>query len=95
MEAIGRPPDEVTISIHMETRLGAPLDSGRRWSSVGDGYGDRRPVAGDVDHIVETLAPYREEGLEHVLLVPLATSDAEWRESVEGMAEVAGKLRET
>ncbi len=42
MEKIERNREEVTVSIHMEVTIGDDLDySG--WSSVGDGYGDRRP----------------------------------------------------
>ncbi len=93
MDRIDRSPDEVTVSIHMETRLGSPLDHEGRWSRVGDGYGDRQAVAGDPESIAAALAPYISAGLQHVNLVPLATSPAEWRESVHGMAEVARLVR--
>ena len=87
---IGRAPEGTTISIHMELRLGDPLDSAGRWSVVGDGYGDREMVIGDVDYVVETLAPYIEAGLEHVLLVPLAISPDEWRHHVDELAGLMG-----
>ena len=72
----------------MELRLGDPLDSAGRWSVVGDGYGDREMVIGNPDHIAETLAPYIEAGLEHVLLVPLALSADEWRHHVDALAQL-------
>ena len=87
---IGRAPEGTTISIHMELRLGDPLDSAGRWSVVGDGYGDREMVIGDVNYVVETLAPYIEAGLEHVLLVPLAISPDEWRHHVDELAGLMG-----
>ena len=89
-DRLGRAPEEITISIHMELRLGDPLDSAGRWSVVGDGYGDREMVIGDVDYVAETLAPYIEAGLEHVLLVPLALSPQEWRHHVEELAGLIG-----
>lgn len=72
----------------MELRLGNPLDSAGRWSVVGDGYGDREMVIGDVDHVAETLALYIAAGLEHVLLVPLALSPDEWRNHVDALAQM-------
>ena len=53
-DRLGRPREETTISIHMELRLGDPLDEAGRWSVVGDGYGDREMVIGDVDYVAET-----------------------------------------
>lgn len=85
---LGRPPGETTISIHMELRLGDPLDGAGRWSVVGDGYGDREMVIGSLDHVAETLAPYIDAGLEHVLLVPLALSPDEWRHHIDALAEM-------
>ncbi|MCY3578741.1 MAG: TIGR03619 family F420-dependent LLM class oxidoreductase [bacterium] len=87
-DRLGRTPGETTISIHMELRLGDPLDSAGRWSVVGDGYGDREMVIGDIGHVVDTLAPYIDAGLEHVLLVPLALSPDEWRNHVDALAEL-------
>jgi hypothetical protein len=72
----------------MELRIGDPLDSAGRWSVVGDGYGDREMVIGDIDHIAQALAPYMEAGLEHVLLVPLARSPEDWRHHVDTLAEL-------
>ena len=85
-DQLGRPHERTTISIHMELRLGDPLDSAGRWSVVGDGYGDREMVIGDIDHVANTLAPYIDAGLEHVLLVPLALSPDEWRHHVDALA---------
>lgn len=87
-DRLGRSHSDTTISIHMELRLGDPLDSAGRWSVVGDGYGDREMVIGNIDHVAETLAPYIEAGLEHVLLVPLALSADEWRHHVDALAEL-------
>ncbi len=89
-DRLGRPHRETTISIHMELRLGDPLADAGRWSVVGDGYGDREMVIGDVDHVAETLAPYIDAGLEHVLLVPLALSPEEWRHHVDALAQLIG-----
>ncbi len=85
-DRLGRSPGDTTISIHMELRLGRPIEDRGRWSVVGDGYGDREMVVGGVDHIAEVLAPYIDAGLEHVLLVPLARSADEWRHHVDELA---------
>ncbi len=45
---------------------------------------------GDIDYIAETLAPYIDAGLEHVLLVPLALSPDEWRHHVDELAGLIG-----
>ncbi len=87
---LGRSPEDTTISIHMELRLGDRLDNPGRWSVVGDGYGDREMVVGDIDHIAEVLSPYIDTGLDHVLLVPLARSTDEWFHHVDALAELIG-----
>lgn len=91
-ERIDRPQSDVAISIHCEVRVGAALDAGSRWAKIGDGYGDREPVIGSPEHILETLAPYAQAGVEHVLLAPLARSDEEWREHVEELDLVRQEL---
>ena len=78
----------VTASIHMEFRIGSHLDGGGRWSEVGDGYGERPVATGSVPELAEMLARYIEVGLQHVLLVPLARSEAEWTAHVDAAAEL-------
>ena len=78
----------VTASIHMEFRIGSQLDGAGRWSEVGDGYGERPVATGSVSELAELLARYMEVGLQHVLLVPLARSEAEWTAHVDAAAEL-------
>ncbi len=92
MAAIGRDPDEVTISIHCEFRLEQDTTAGGRWSEVGDGYGDRSMLGGGADRIVDVLGAYREAGLQHVLLVPVAASPEEWDEHVQAADEIRRHL---
>ena len=79
-------------SIHMEVRVGSPLDGGGRWSEVGDGYGDRRVASGSVPELAELLGGHVAAGLEHVLFVPLARSEAEWAHHVEALVELKSLL---
>ena len=79
-------------SIHMEVRFGSPLDGGGRWSEVGDGYGERPVATGEVPQLAEVLAGYVEAGLQHVLLVPLARSEAEWSAHVDAAVELKSML---
>jgi len=79
-------------SIHMEVRVGSPLDGGGRWSEVGDGYGDRPVASGSVPELAELLAGYIEAGLQHVLFVPLARSETEWAAHVEALVELKSLL---
>ena len=81
-----------TASIHMEVRIGSPLDGGGRWSEVGDGYGERPVATGTVPELAELLAGYIEAGLQHVLLVPLARSEAEWAAHVGAAVELKSML---
>ena len=83
---------ETTASIHMEVRFGSPLDGGGRWSEVGDGYGERPVARGTVPQLAELLAGYIEAGLQHVLLVPLARSEAEWAAHVDAAVELKSLL---
>ena len=87
--AVGR---EVTASIHMEVRIGSPLDGGGRWSEVGDGYGVRPVATGTVTELADLLGGYIEAGLEHVLFVPLARSEQEWAAHVDALAELKSLL---
>lgn len=79
-------------SIHMEVRVGSPLDGGGRWSQVGDGYGDRPVASGSVPQLAELLSGYVAAGLEHVLFVPLARGEAEWAHHVEALVELKSLL---
>ena len=81
-----------TASIHMEVRVGSPLDGGGRWSEVGDGYGDRPVATGEVPELAELLGGYVEAGLQHVLFVPLALSEAEWADHVAALVELKSLL---
>ncbi|MYI56430.1 MAG: hypothetical protein F4062_05280 [Acidimicrobiia bacterium] len=76
----------------MEFRVGSPLDGGGRWSEGGDGYGERPVATGTVPQLAELLAGYIEAGLQHVLLVPLARSEAEWAAHVDAAAELKTML---
>ena len=82
-------------SIHMEFRFGSPLDGGGRWSEVGDGYGERPIATGTVPQLAELLADYIEAGLQHVLLVPLARSEAEWATHIDAAAELKSMVKST
>ena len=85
MEKIERDREKVTVSIHMEVTIGDGLDySG--WSSVGDGYGDRRPVTGRPEDVAELLADYAEAGLDHVLVTPVVRGERAWDEMILGIA---------
>lgn len=79
-------------SIHMEVRVGSPLDGAGRWSEVGDGYGERPVATGTVPELAELLDGYVEAGLQHVLFVPLARSEAEWAAHVEALVELKSLL---
>lgn len=91
-EAGGIATGGVTASIHMEVRIGSPLDGGGRWSEVGDGYGARPVVTGEVPQLAELLERYIEAGLQHVLFVPLARSEEEWTAHVDAAAELKSRL---
>ncbi len=86
VERSGRDPKSVAVSIHMEVAFGESRYSG--WSKVGDGYGDRRPVAGAPTDVAELLAEYVAAGLDHVLGTPVARGERAWDEMVLGLAEV-------
>ena len=79
-------------SIHMEVRVGEPLDAGGRWSEVGDGYGGRAVASGSVPELAELLAGYIAAGLQHVLFVPLARSETEWAAHIEALVELKSLL---
>lgn len=81
-----------TASIHMEVRIGSPLSGGGRWSEVGDGYGERPVATGTVPRLAELLSGYIEAGLQHVLLVPLARSEAEWAAHIDAAAALKSML---
>ena len=79
-------------SVHMEVRVGSPLGGAGRWSEVGDGYGDRPVASGSVGQLAGLLEGYIEAGLQHVLFVPLARSEAEWADHVDALVELKSLL---
>ncbi len=79
-------------SVHMEVRVGSALGGAGRWSEVGDGYGDRPVASGSVPQLAGLLEGYIEAGLQHVLFVPLARSEAEWADHVDALVELKSLL---
>lgn len=89
LDTLGRDPVEVTISMHWEVVVGkAPPPTGY-WSQAGDGYGERRVLAGSAVQMREALHEYEKRGLQHVVLTPQARSAEEWRETVAGLTELS------
>lgn len=86
MERIGRDPAQVTISMHMEVRLGEAEPSAGYWSEAGDHYGEADVTTGTIDDVAERIAAYADAGLEHVLLTPQCRSPQEWDEHVSALA---------
>jgi probable F420-dependent oxidoreductase len=88
LDLAGRDPAEVTVSMHWEVVWGeAPPPTGY-WSQAGDGFGERRVLAGRAVEMREAIAAYENLGLEHVVLTPQARSAGDWRETVSGLAEL-------
>ncbi|HEY8340742.1 MAG TPA: TIGR03619 family F420-dependent LLM class oxidoreductase [Egibacteraceae bacterium] len=86
IERRGRDPAEVTVSMHMEVRLGPALSRPGYWSQAGDHYGDGDVATGSVEDLAERLAAYADAGLEHVLLTPQCRTGEEWDEHVSALA---------
>lgn len=95
MDEVGRDRAEVTISLHMEVRIGEPVGEGSRWSEVGDGYGDRAMITGDAEEIADRVRDYVAHGLEHVELVPIAATRDEWSEHIDVLAQTRRLLEES
>jgi probable F420-dependent oxidoreductase len=91
MDRIERPHSEVAVSTHMEVTIGGLSYSG--WSTVGDGYGDRQPVAGSVEEVAAVVDEYRSAGLDHILMTPVVRGSEAWDEMVEELGAVMRSLR--
>jgi probable F420-dependent oxidoreductase len=93
IDRLGRDRAEVTVSMHLEVRLGEPLPPGY-WSREGDGYGERDVADGTRAGLLATLNRYAEIGVQHVLLTPQCRSRQEWDEQLDALegfpAELAG-----
>lgn len=89
--AAGRTPPDVTVSMHVEVRLGDPARAGY-WSEAGDHHPDAAGLSGSPDDVAAALDGYAEAGLEHVVLTPQCRDEQEWRRSVEGLAELIGQV---
>ena len=94
IDRAGRDRSEVTVSLHLEVRLGEQLPPGY-WSREGDGYGERDVADGTRDGLLATLGRYAALGVEHVLLTPQCRSRQEWDgqlDALEGFpAEMAAR----
>jgi probable F420-dependent oxidoreductase len=93
IDRLGRARTDVTISMHLEVRLGEPLETGY-WSREGDGYGDRDVANGTREGLLDSLNRYAAIGVEHILLTPQCRSRQEWDEQLDALdgfpAEMAG-----
>ena len=92
ISALGRSDDEVTVSMHMEVRVGDDTPPAGYWSEAGDSHGAGDVQTGSVARICETLERYAAVGLEHVVLTPQCHSADEWREHVGALAELLPRL---
>lgn len=92
MAAIDRDPVAVTISMHMEVRLGETPPAAGYWSEAGDHHGDADVLTGSPESVIETLQRYAAVGLEHVCLTPQCHSAEEWREHLPMLGEVVRAL---
>lgn len=94
IDKLGRDRSEVTISMHLEVRLGEQLPPGY-WSREGDGYGERDVADGTPEGLLKTLSKYAELGVEHILLTPQCRSRQEWDEQLDALdgfpAEMANR----
>lgn len=92
MAALGRPSDAVTISMHMEVRVGDAAPTAGYWSEAGDHHGEGDVQAGTPEELVEALTAYDEAGLEHVCLTPQCHTAEEWRDHVAQLGRVVTAL---
>lgn len=88
LDATGRDPSEVTVSMHWECAVGAVQVSTGYWSREGDGYKERPVLTGPPNQMREAIADYEAAGLQHILLTPQARDAAEYRDQVEGLVAV-------
>lgn len=88
MTRLERAPAAVTISMHMEVRLGATPPAAGYWSEAGDHHGDGDVLTGSPQTVIDTLREYEALGLEHVCLTPQCHSAEEWRDHIPQLGEV-------
>jgi probable F420-dependent oxidoreductase len=84
IERLGRSWSDVTVSMHMEVRLGEQLPPGY-WSREGDGYGDRDVAEGTPEGLLRSLSSYADLGVQHILLTPQCRSRQEWDEQLDAL----------
>jgi len=93
LAARSRAPEEVTVSMHMEVRIGDEVPSAGYWSEVGDHHGEGDVQVGSVDDLDATLHRYARAGLEHVVLTPQCHSREDWHEQASALAELVARRR--
>jgi probable F420-dependent oxidoreductase len=84
IDRLGRDPADVTVSMHLEVRLGEQLPPGY-WSREGDGYGDRDVADASPEGLLATLKRYADIGVQHVVLTPQCRSRQEWEEQLDAL----------
>lgn len=84
IDRLGRDRAEVTVSMHLEVRLGEQLPPGY-WSREGDGYGARDVADATPGGLLKTLTSYAEIGVEHILLTPQCRSRQEWDDQLDAL----------
>ena len=84
IDRLGRDRSEVTVSMHLEVRLGEQLPPGY-WSREGDGYGDRDVADASPEGLLATLKRYAEIGVQHMVLTPQCRSRQEWDEQLDAL----------
>ncbi|MFV0463955.1 MAG: TIGR03619 family F420-dependent LLM class oxidoreductase [Nostocoides sp.] len=84
IDRLGRDRDQVTVSMHMEMRLGEQLPVGY-WSREGDGYGEREVADATREGLVATLRRYEHIGVQHIVLTPQCRSLEEWTEQLDAL----------
>lgn len=89
----GRDPSEVTISMHMEVRLGDERPAAGYWSEAGDHHGEGDVQTGSVDDLDALLRRYERAGLEHVVLTLQCHRAEEWRAHVPELGELVARRR--
>lgn len=88
---LGRDPREVTVSMHMEVRLGEQLPVGY-WSREGDGYGEREVANGTRAGLVTSLRRYAAVGVQHMVLTPQCRSLDEWDEQLDALEGLPAEM---
>jgi len=88
LDRLGRDPASVTVSMHLEVRLGDRLADAGYWSKAGDGFGDRQPGGGSAEQLAAVLDDYEDAGLQHVVLTPQCRSVAEWEDQLAGLGQL-------